>query len=189
MDSWGYLLVAGGIIVGIWIIWKLVGALLHASLSGRDRRLRESDAGVAILQVGERSGRNDGSVAGRELAALMFADLLEHSPFTFDAGDVTFAEAVEGYRLSARASQFPIAVEAAYAVTGAARYEEIKDWATTTDAMVMADAFYALYPKWAPKHRTGSLEAAKLERGRWAMTMFLLQERAEREGLLAVEDE
>jgi len=186
MDAWGNLLVAGGIIVGIWIVWKLVGALLHASLSGQDRRFRESTVGVAIRTVGERSGRNDGSVAAKKQAALIFADLLAHSPFTFDAGDITFTEAVEGYELSARASQFPIAVEAAYAVTGAARYEEVHDWATSDDGMLMAGVFYALYPKWASKHRTGSLAVAKLERGRWAMMMHLLEERAEREGLLAV---
>ena len=187
MDAWGNLLVAGGIIVGIWIIWKLIGAVLHVSLSAQDRRFRESAVGIAIREVGERSGRNDGSVAAKRQAALMFADLLKHSPFTFAAEDITFGEAVEAYELVARASQFPIAVEAAYAVTGAARYEEIKDWATSNEVTSMASAFYALYPKWAPKHRTGSLEVAKLERGRWAMMMHLLEKRAEREGLLAVQ--
>lgn len=187
MDFWGIVLIIGGVVVGIWLVWKLIGALAKVALLGHDRRFRESRTGVAIRTVGERPGYNDGSDAAKKRAAVMFADLLEHSPFTFDADDITRGEAVEGYESAVRASQFPISVEAAYAVTGAARYEEVEEWATSDNVGSMGNAFLALYPRWASKHRTGSWEVVKMERGRWAMAMVLLKERAEREGLLKVE--
>lgn len=185
MEFWGVVLVIVGIVFGLWIIWKLVGGVASLAVSGHDRRFRESSTGVAIKRVGERSGRNDGSPAAKARAAAMFEDMLRHSPFTFDADGITRAEAVEGYEIAVRTSQFPISVEAAYAITGAAAYEEVLDWSRDRTGVAMASAFVALYPKWPAAHRTGSLEIAKLERGRWAMMMVLLEGRAERDGLLS----
>lgn len=186
MDFWGVVLVIGAVLVGLWLVWKLIGGLASLALSGHDRRFRESPTGVAIRTLGERSGRNDGSPAAKRRAAAMFSDLLTHSPFSFEPGDdLTRADAIEGYEIAVRTSHFPIAVEAAYAVTGAASYDEIWHWGTDQGAVAMSSSFLALYPKWpASRGRTGSLEVAKLERGRWAMMMVLLEDRAVRDGLL-----
>lgn len=184
MDFWGVLLIIVGIMVGLWILWKLIGGVANLALSGHDRRFRESPTGAAITRIGEQSGTNDGSPAAKARATAMFDDMLRHSPFTFDADGISKAEAVEGYEIAVRTSRFPISVEAAYAVTGAANYEELLDWSQDKTAVAMASAFVALYPKWPAAHRTGSLEVAKLERGRWAMMMVLLEGRAQREGLL-----
>ncbi|MGV9195293.1 hypothetical protein ACQ143_13185 [Microbacterium sp. MC2] len=184
MDFWGVVLIVGGVIVGIWLVWKLIGGIANLALSGHDRRLRESPQGVAIATLAARSGANDGSPQSKEKAARFFADLLRHSPFDLDLDDLTIDEVIEGYSIAVRTSQFPIAVEAAYAVTGGSSYEEVEHWSKSDVGVALASAFVALFPKWPSRHRTSSLEVARMERGRWAMIMVLLEERAQRDGLL-----
>lgn len=183
MDLWTIVLIIVGALVALWIVWKLFGVVLNVALSGTDRRFRASALGAAILEVGERSGFNDGSDSGRARAAAMFSDMLRHSPFAIDLDGMSHGEVVDGYRQIARRSSFPVAVEAAYAVTGAAGELEASQWSDPEDVR-LASSFVALYPKWPGAHRTGSIEVARLERGRWAMMMVLLGDRAEREGLL-----
>lgn len=184
MDFWGVVLIIVGVLVGLWLVWKLIGGIANLALSGHDRRLRESPHGIAIATLAARSGTNDGSPHSKEKATRFFADLLRHSPFNLDLGDLTIDEAIEGYSIAVRTSQFPIAVEAAYAVTGGAAYEELAYWSTSDAGVAMSSGFVALFPKWPSRHRVSSLEVARLERGRWALMMMLLEERAQRDGLL-----
>ena len=184
MDVWGVVLIIGGVIVGLWLVWKLIGGIANLALSGHDRRLRESPQGIAIATLVARSGTNDGSPQSKETATRFFADLLRHSPFEFDLDDLTIDEAIKAYAIAVRTSQFPIAVEAAYAVTGASSYQELEYWSKSDEGVMMASAFIALFPKWPSRHRASSLDVARMERARWAMIMVLLEERAQRDGLL-----
>lgn len=184
MDLWGVVLVVAAVVVGVWVIWKLIGVIAKVALSGRDRRFRDSAVGIAIRTLGERSGVNDGSPAARSRAAAMFSDMLRHNPWSFDYDGATHAELVEAYESVVRVSQFPIAVEAAYAITGGGDYDELIELAQDERGSQIASSFLALYPKWPSRHKVRSLSDAKAESGRWAMMMIHLEERAKRDGLL-----
>lgn len=185
MDTWGILLIVVGVIVVLTVIWKVMGMAMNVASSGHDRRFRESDLGIAIRKLGDRSGVNDGSVAARHQAAQVLAELLDANPFRLDFDGMTEEELIEGYRISARVTPFPNSVQAAYTITGAAEFDEVEHWSKSDAGISLASKFLALYPKWASSHRAPSLESARLERGRWAMMMIVLEERARRDGLLS----
>lgn len=184
MDLWGIVLVVAAVLVGVWVIWQLIGLVAKVALSGRDRQFRESAVGIAIRTLGERSGVNDGSPAARARAAAMFSDMLRHSPWPFDYDGATHSELVETYEGVVRTSQFPIAVEAAYAITGGSDYDELIELAKDERGAQIASSFLALYPKWPSQHKVRSFSDAKAESGRWAMMMIHLEERAKRDRLL-----
>ncbi len=186
MDGITIALIVVGVFIGLWLLWKLVGAGAGAALSGHDSRVRDSSTGRAILEVVRRGAQNDGSAAARKKASRAFMNLAEHSPIRLPFRTVE----LEGFALDfadgSVNGRHPMMVDAAFAVSSLAGDYELDSWSTTDPAMVtdLMGTFVALFPEWMKSHRVGSPQQLRLMKARMALMTILLAQRAERKGLL-----
>lgn len=186
MDGITIAIVVGGVLLGLWLLWKLIGMGAGAALSGHDQQVRQSPLGTAILEVARRGGHNDGSAAAKKKAARAFLNLADHSPVALPFRSVE----LEGFALDFADGSVngrdPMMVDAAFAVSSLADDYELERWSSSEPAMVtdLMGTFVALFPEWVKSHRVSSPQQLRLMKARMAMMTIVLAQRAERKGLL-----
>lgn len=182
----GTILVILGVVAGVCILWKLVGAALNVGLSGHDRKVRQSTIGTAIRSTVDASGFNDGEPHSRQAAHDCFLDLASNAPFELTSSDSALAREARLFADDSIASRWPLLVDAAWTVVQHAPNRELADWhqhdANTTTTLT--SNFMALFPGWAESHKVGTVSELNDRKLRMAAMYVMLGDRAEREGVL-----
>lgn len=176
-------------LVGLWLVWRLLGGVIGLVYSPFARRERNSTTGQAIFQAVEATGRFDGSVESRQRAYDAFVDLAGQGPFGIDPRLATIEEIATDFLNGLSPSSEPILLEAALTVIGAHRQSYPDEMLATTakerdQDLAASSLLITLFPAWVKKHQVGTAGALREQKLRFALMTWLLLDKCRREGLL-----